>query len=49
MDPYTWNNIPIPVIEAFTEVINHILSQQSLQTHLEANVMDMIRIMDTMI
>lgn len=49
VDPFTWNNIPIPVIEAFSDVINQILSQQSLQSHLESNVMETLRILETMI
>ena len=47
--PETWNNIPIPVQEAFRDVIIHILSHQSLQTHIESNVMDVCNIMETII
>ena len=47
--PETWNNVPIPVQDTFRDVINHILSHQSLQTHIESNVMDVCNIMDTII
>ena len=46
--PEQWNNIPIPVSDAFTTMINHIMSQQNLQAHIEANVFDIAKIMESM-
>ena len=46
--PEQWNNIPIPVSNAFTEMINHIMSHQNLQAHIEANVLEITKVMETM-
>lgn len=46
--PEQWNNIPIPVSNAFTEMINHIMSQQNLQAHIEANILEITKVMETM-
>ena len=43
-----WNNIPIPVSDAFQCMINHIFSHQGLQAHLEANCFEIIKIIESM-